>query len=151
MNHLNLRLYLLLFLISISTQSISAQSIDIATVEDEIERVKKLDVPDPRTVIFDVFPAETLNEVIILKGETNLPEAKVRLLNNLKSKGVHFTDSIIVLPSAQVGDKIWALGTLSVAGLRSQPSHASELVSQVLMGTVLQIDFTRKKATRTGR
>ncbi len=35
--------------------------------------------------------------------------------------------------------KTWALATLSVSNMRAIPDHASELVSQVLMGTPLKV------------
>jgi SH3-like domain-containing protein len=40
---------------------------------------------------------------------------------------------------AQSSEKTWGLATLSVSNIRSQPDHASELVTQVLMGTPLRI------------
>jgi hypothetical protein len=46
---------------------------------------------------------------------------------------------------AQSTEKSWALATLSVSNIRSQPDHASELVTQVLMGTPLKILETRDK------
>jgi hypothetical protein len=38
-----------------------------------------------------------------------------------------------------LGDKIWALATLSVSNLRAMPGDASELVSQTMMGTPLKV------------
>ena len=41
--------------------------------------------------------------------------------------------------------KPWALASLSVTNLRAVPDHASELVSQVMMGTPLKVlDFKDK-------
>jgi SH3-like domain-containing protein len=43
------------------------------------------------------------------------------------------------MPDSSLGDKIWALATLSVSNLRALPDDASELVSQVMMGTPLKV------------
>jgi hypothetical protein len=43
------------------------------------------------------------------------------------------------LPYSSAGDKEWALATLSVSNIRSLSDDASELVSQVLMGTPLRV------------
>jgi SH3-like domain-containing protein len=47
-----------------------------------------------------------------------------------------FAGSIMM---AQSSEKTWGLATLSVSNIRSQPDHASELVTQVLMGTPVKI------------
>jgi hypothetical protein len=43
------------------------------------------------------------------------------------------------MPDSSLGDKIWALATLSVSNIRALPDDASELVSQVMMGTPLKV------------
>jgi len=43
------------------------------------------------------------------------------------------------MPDSTLGDKIWALATLSVSNIRALPDDASELVSQVMMGTPLKV------------
>jgi SH3-like domain-containing protein len=47
--------------------------------------------------------------------------------------------------TAQVSEKAWALATLSVSNIRSQPDHASELITQVLMGTPMKLIESRDK------
>jgi gamma-D-glutamyl-L-lysine dipeptidyl-peptidase len=76
---------------------------------------------------------------LIIKGETNLPEAKSDLLGYLENKGIKYSDSLTVLPDASVGIKKWGLVTVSVCNVRSDPSHSAEMISQCLMGTPVKI------------
>ena len=60
-------------------------------------------------------------------------------------KKISFIDSLRLLPDASLGDKTWALAKLSVSNMRALPEDASELVSQVLMGTPLKVlDYVDK-------
>ncbi len=99
----------------------------------QIEQTKNKWAPDQREALFDIS-AKINQKTILITGETNLPEAKKELLNNIN----HFTqtiiDSISLLPDNQFG-----LINLSVANLRATPSHSAELVTQALMGTPVKI------------
>jgi len=75
----------------------------------------------------------------ILKGQTNLPEAKKEIVDLLNSRGVNFTDSITLYPDASLGDEVMGIITVSVCNIRKEPDHASELISQALMGTPVKI------------
>ena len=53
--------------------------------------------------------------------------------------------TIVMAQTLSLGDKTWALATLSVSNIRALPDHASELVSQALMGTPLKVlDYNDK-------
>lgn len=99
-----------------------------------IDAVRQHFAPDKRVAMFDVKANGT-----VLTGETNLPEAKQDLLNKLKAAGIAFQDSIQVLPAADLAGKHQAVVTLSVANLRSAPSHPAELATQATMGTPLKV------------
>jgi gamma-D-glutamyl-L-lysine dipeptidyl-peptidase len=103
----------------------------------ELQALQKQLVPDTRVAILHIEVQDTLNPV--LKGETDLPQAKVAIVEWFNNKGIAFVDSIRVLPDAVLGDKTWALASLSVSNLRALPSDASELVSQALMGTPMKV------------
>lgn len=103
-----------------------------------VDSVAKVFAPDRRTALFDVKTLEH-SGVITLKGKTNLPEAKQAMVDSLTYLKIGYLDSVLVLPDQSVGDKPWALVTLSVANMRSAPDHASELVSQALMGTPVKV------------
>jgi len=112
---------------------------------NELQQLKKQLVPDKRQAILEIDFRDTLQPQVVVFGETDLPAAKQQLLNFLKGKKISFVDSIRVLPDEKVGEKTWALVNLSVANLRAKPGDASELVSQVLLGTPLKVlDYSNK-------
>lgn len=99
-----------------------------------VDSVQKQFAPDKRVALFQV---EAKGQV--LAGETNMPEAKAALLQRLQIAGIAFTDSIRVLPEAELNGQHDAVVTLSVANLRSQPKHSAELATQATMGTPLRV------------
>ncbi len=128
-------LFLLLCAGTIST----AQTSSYKTLADELQRLQKQLVPDKRLAILEIEIKDTLQPIVIVSGETDLPGAKKQIIGFLNDKKVSFIDSIRLLPDASAGAKNWALATLSVSNLRARPDDASELVSQVPMGTPLKI------------
>lgn len=116
----------------------SAGNNDLKTANRVIGSVSRHFAPDKRTALFDLVLRENSGQ-LILKGKTNLPEAKRILLDSLSLLGISYRDSLLVLPSRSLGEKTWALVTLSVANLRSGPDHATELLSQAIMGTPLKV------------
>lgn len=105
-----------------------------SVLQPYIDSVRKTYAPDQRTVWFNVQAQGT-----ILKGETISPGAKASLLKSLEENKLSFTDSISVLPSAELQNKLRGIITVSVANLRTQPSHKAELASQATMGTPVKI------------
>ncbi|CAA9275389.1 MAG: Dipeptidyl-peptidase VI [uncultured Cytophagales bacterium] len=96
--------------------------------------------PDKRVVLFRVEATDLPRKGgVLLKGETNLPEAKTHLLGQLQSRQITVLDSIQLFPSRELGDKVYGVVTMSVANLRSQPSDAAELASQMILGTPIKI------------
>jgi cell wall-associated NlpC family hydrolase len=103
-----------------------------------IEDIKNQYAPDKRVAIFEISVIDSAN-IFTLTGETNIPEAKERLLNNLKTRSLNFIDHIRLLPESELGDKIYGVINLSVANIRSNPDHPAELASQALLGTPVKI------------
>jgi cell wall-associated NlpC family hydrolase len=96
--------------------------------------------PDKRVALFKVDATDLPRKGgVLLKGETNLPEAKTHLLKGLQGRQVTVLDSIQLLPSRELGDKIYGVVAISVANLRSEPRDASELASQMILGTPIKI------------
>lgn len=127
---------LLLLLISSATL---AQKPNFKNLQSELQVIQKQLVPDKRVAILDVSLLDTLKSTIILKGKTDLPEAKQKITDLLFSKGIRYTDSLKVLPDKSLGAKIWGLATLSVSSLRSGPDHANEMLTQAVMGTPMKV------------
>lgn len=106
--------------------------------ENLIQEISQKYVPDKRVNVFDVTVYEQGN-VLIFKGETTVKEAKYELLSKLKENSVTVVDSIVVLPSSELGHKIYGVISVSVANMRAKPAHQAELVNQVLMGNNVKI------------
>jgi len=112
--------------------------------KDEYEDIKKIlaetklkFATDSRTTIFDV--EIVTSKPVTLQGETNLRDAKTSLLKQLQLAGFDIQDQITMLPSEEIGKEIYGVISISVANLRSQAKHSSELVTQSLLGTPVNI------------
>jgi gamma-D-glutamyl-L-lysine dipeptidyl-peptidase len=108
-------------------------------VTDLLREARHQLAPDRRTQVFDVS-GELRGNTLIVRGEIHSAELKERLIRFLTEKR-HYTvvDSLVVLPAADLGGRIYGLATQSVINLRGKPDHAAELVSQALLGTPLKI------------
>jgi gamma-D-glutamyl-L-lysine dipeptidyl-peptidase len=108
-------------------------------IQKDIDSISHKYVPDTREGIctFDLsmFPGRK----ILIKGETNLPIAKVEIMTYLARSGYELLDSLLVLPDPDVIRKTWGLVSISVCNIKKTPSHSSELVSQAIMGTPVKI------------
>lgn len=128
----------LILIVNLTTQSY-AQGFSFQTVMDDLKQLQTQMVPDKRVAVLEVEIVDTLSSRVVVKGETDLPDAKRQIIDLLTNKHIPFIDSIRVLPDERVGTKTWALASLSVSNLRFGPDHSSELVSQALMGTPMKI------------
>ena len=128
-----------LLLLLCSAMIVTAQSSYYKTLSLELQSLQKQLVPDKRVAILEIELKDTLQSIIVVSGKTDLPDAKAKIIQFLTDKKVSFTDSIRLMPDAVLGDKTWALAKLSVSNIRALPKDASELVSQVLMGTPLKV------------
>ena len=107
-------------------------------IELTLAEVKDEYAPDKRVALFDVT-AEQSTEKYILKGESILPEAVEALKTRLVADSIPFIDSIQVLPADNLSQNIMAIVNNSVANLRSNPGHSSELATQATLGTILKV------------
>ena len=134
-----------LFLLLCAGTIVMAQTLSYKTLSQELQSLQKQLLPDKRVAILEIELKDTLQPVVVVSGETDLPDAKVQIIQFLTDKKVSFIDSLRLLPDSSLGDKTWALATLSVSNIRALPDHASELVSQALMGTPLKVlDYNDK-------
>lgn len=106
--------------------------------EQYIKAIKSEFAPDARVALFDVESTYN-NGTYLLKGESNLPEAVRALKQNLKAQNISFLDSIRLLPSAEMEGNTEGVIKISVANLRSKPSHSAELVTQAILGTPVKV------------
>lgn len=140
---LNKIIYLFFLCLVCFTSTLQSQSYKSLT--QELKTLQKELVPDKRVAILDVEFKDTLQPKIVVSGRTDLANAKQKIIQFLIERNISFIDSIRLLPDHAVGDKTWALAKLSVSNIRAMPKDASELVSQVLMGTPLKVlDYVDK-------
>ncbi|HQJ46261.1 MAG TPA: SH3 domain-containing protein, partial [Ignavibacteriaceae bacterium] len=132
-----MKIFLTLFVLITFYVNTQAQN-QMENLNTIIQNVKDKFAPDKRTALFNVEAVEDEN-VVIIKGETNLPEAKVELDKGLKQTKINFTDKIELLPSEKLNGKIYGVINLSVANCRSKPDHPAELVTQSIMGTPVKV------------
>lgn len=130
---------IIFFLVFSSGMDLIAQLPNYRLLSSEIQTLQKQIVPDKRVAILNVGFPDTINYPLVVKGETNLPEGKKQILQLLDNKGIYFVDSLRVFPDSSLMEKTWGLVTLSTANMRSQPDHASEMVSQAIMGTPMKV------------
>jgi len=128
-----------LFMLFFTGMLVMAQTFSYKSLSQELQSLEKQLVPDKRVAILDFELKDTLQQTIVITGETNLPDAKYQIIRFLADNNVKFIDSLRLLPDASLGVKTWALATLSVSNLRALPDHTTELLSQVMMGTPLKI------------
>jgi len=132
----------LLLLFSLFTLAFSSCKTEKKTgankVDEIISSIKETHAPDKRVALFDVESEQNATGYTI-KGKTNLPEALKALEQELESQQISYTDSIEVLPATDLKDKVYGVISNSVANIRSQPSHSSELVTQATLGTPLKV------------
>ena len=107
---------------------------DSLKAEEIINEVARDFAPDKRIALFDIRLENGQ-----LKGETNLPEALKVLKENLNINSISAQDEVSILPDESLEGKHFAVVTLSVANIRSQPRHSAELSTQATLGTPLKV------------
>lgn len=103
-----------------------------------LDSIKHRFAPDKRVALFEV-EAQRSGAGLTLKGVTNLPAALEAFKEGMEAQKLEFKDSIELLPSATLGEKIHGVVKISVANIRSRPGHSAELVTQATLGTPVKI------------
>lgn len=109
-----------------------------AEVKEMIDHTTSKFAPDKRVVLFKVEPVEDGGKLTLV-GETTDPEAIDYLRARLDKAAIEYQDSVKVLPSSTLEGRTGGIIQLSVANLRSNPSHSSELVTQATLGTPVKV------------
>jgi cell wall-associated NlpC family hydrolase len=109
------------------------------TAADIVSRVKGQFAPDARIAVFTV-QAEVKENGIELVGDVEQPAAREALLKAFRDAGLaNVVDRIAVLPDPAMAAKPLGVVTVSVAVMKTKPSHASELGNQLIMGMVVKM------------
>ena len=107
-------------------------------ITQNIQDIQQKYAPDKRVARFQV-EAIPINRATILKGETNLPDAKTELLAALAKEKLPVIDSIQLLPSKDLNGEIYGIVNVSACNIRSVPKNSAELSTQATLGTVLRV------------
>ena len=129
----------LLLLISIFIIAGCKPSVVPVNIQKDIDSIAGKWVPDQRENIFSFNLKMLKKNEILIKGETNLPEAKSEIINYLTASGMAYSDSLELIPDISELEKTWGLVTFSVCNIKKTQSHSSELVSQAILGTPVKI------------
>ena len=130
----------LIFLIGIIfyTTAFSQENGKMENINSFINLVKNKYAPDKRVALFNI-KVEKYGDNYILSGETNLPEAKMELMDQLKKENLSVKEQIKILPAEELGNKTFGVINLSVANLRSHPDHPAELSTQAILGMPIKV------------
>ena len=128
--------YIVLSFLLLSTASCVQDNSNLA--ETVIDSAKSKYAPDKRVALVSI-EATQRGDKLILKGQTNIEDAKKFIMNELEKKNINIEDSVKLLPEKELGDKIYGIVNLSVANIRSKPYHPAELATQALLGTPVRI------------
>jgi hypothetical protein len=111
---------------------------DLSQVNQINDLIKNQYAPDKRVAIYDIsfIPKK---ETIILKGESDQPDAIDQLKKELSKNKIEYVDSIALLPDESVGKLNYAIVNNSVANIRSKAKHSGELATQAILGTGLKV------------
>ncbi|WP_432711633.1 NlpC/P60 family protein [Pedobacter sp.] len=109
-----------------------------------INRIKELTTqlgkkvaPDKRTAIFNVQVLETPTATVEL--ETTIPSAVAALRSEFQKAGLNVIVQPKLLPAAELGTQLYGVVRLSVANNRKEPAHSAEMMTQMLMGTPVEL------------
>ena len=125
----------------------SSEDATIVKIKDIYGGVKSVLAPDGRSKVFEVN-VDKIGGDYVLRGATNDANCKDSLLEALSANNVAVLDSIRLLPSADLGDKLYGVTAQSVINFRTRGSYSAESATQTMMGTPVRILEKRDGWTR---
>ncbi|WP_118194577.1 C40 family peptidase [Albibacterium indicum] len=131
---------LLIGILTMVSNSLSAQNwINVKDTEnfdkwrDFVVKIKDTYAPDSRDIYLSVYDDEEQAGKYVI--ETTSTEIQSYVLN--EEKGSTFT--VKLLPDSDLNGKTKGIINLSVANLRTRPSHSAEMATQTLLGTPVDV------------
>ena len=108
-------------------------------VDEALKPVRERFAPDKRLAVFDITVERTAPGVTVT-GEVESAEAKAAAIQALKAAGhADLIDRIAVLPDAALAGATRGIVRVSVANVKSKPSHPAEMATQAVMGWTVRI------------
>ncbi|WP_316838004.1 C40 family peptidase [Pedobacter nutrimenti] len=130
-------LFLLVFLTTNLHASAVLDTLLLKKIKAIAENVGRKEVPDQRTDIFNLEVTGT--ERPRVEVETTLPQAAENLRAAFAKEGLQVDVVEHLLPSAALDGQVYGVVRLSVANNRKNPAHYAEMVTQMILGTPVQI------------
>lgn len=129
--------FLVFFVILTFSCTSKKENTNLKRIHAITQEIQEKYIPDRRTSRFD---AEVIDEAgqLVVKGITTNEPALAEFREKLAATGIPYTDSVLVLPTADLKDKTGVI-TNSVANIRVVKGDASEMASQALLGTPLKM------------
>jgi len=131
----------LAFLLALAiTGAASAQTPQVIPgVDEALKPVRERFAPDRRLAVFDIT-VERAAQGLTVSGEVESAEAKAAAIQALQAAGhPDVTDRIVVLPDAGLAAATRGIVRVSVANVKSKPSHPAEMATQAVMGWTVRI------------
>lgn len=107
---------------------------NVERVNEIVGSVKAQYAPDKRQEVYEVDAKKGKKKTVVLTGKMSEQTTHDALVAALDDAQLVVVDSITVLPANE-----WAQVKLSVANMKTEGSHASEMATQALMGTPLRV------------
>ncbi len=133
---------ILAFIVIFSSIQIIAKDGEMKKLQTIIDEIRLEYAQDKRVALFEVAIKKSGSKLKLV-GETTEFDAKLELFKRIKSAKIDIQDSVKVLPDEKRKGKVFGIINNSVANLRSNPKHSSELVTQAILGTPVRV-FKKK-------
>ncbi|MFA6946968.1 MAG: C40 family peptidase [Pedobacter sp.] len=127
---------LLLFIGSYSEAALPDSTI-IKRVSELSSQVQKKYAPDRRVEYYQL--KQQTAAPLTYKLEVSRPEAAAELKALLNSENLAVVINEEVLPSKDLGEKVYGIANLSVINTRYAPDHAAEMATQSGLGTPMKV------------
>lgn len=126
----------LFFILFLFQSAVYADSTWVKKIDSISAVVKNMYAPDKRVAYFESKMNPDGRHVLI---ETTEKEAINEFANLLKKENITLQVNASLLPSEDLNGKIYGIANLSVSNNRTTPGHYSELSTQMLLGTPVEV------------
>ncbi len=127
----------LLFFFSTYSEAVQPDSSVIRRLNELSVMVHKKYAPDRRVEFYQLIQQNS--NPLTFKLEFSRPESATELKALLSAENLPVQINEVLLPSKDLGEKIYGIANLSVINTRYGPDHAAEMATQAGLGTPLKI------------
>ena len=107
---------------------------NVKDANEIVGNIKAKYVPDKRQEVYEVNAKKGKKKTVVLTGKMSEQSTHDALVAALDSAAVAYVDSLVVMPADD-----WAQVKLSVANMKTEASHSSEMATQAYLGTPLRV------------